>query len=291
MIAIKLQGGLGNQMFQYAAAKSLAFRHNTEVLFDTSWYDHIPDIDTKRVYELSCFKLKRIDIDMKRYQIVNRGLGRKAKLKLAVKGIAKTKLQVFEVPDHKFNAEFDNLPNNTYLEGWFTSEEYFKNKRDILVEDFSYNTEPSGLSKELLHKINNNPSISLHVRRGDYVSNKYANKWHGITDLSYYNKAVSLISKKVNKPLFFVFSDDPEWCKQNLKINFPTTYISHNTSGSEDMRLMRECKHNIITNSTFSWWGAWLNINPNKLVIAPRQWLRDNSIDTSDIIPKSWQKV
>lgn len=291
MIVAKLQGGLGNQMFQYAAAKCLAVRHNTEVFFDTRWFDNIPSTDTKRWYELDCFNIQRNDLDMSKFQVISRGLGRKSKLKLAVKGITKKRLWAFEIPGHEFNAEFDKLPDNTYLDGWFTSEEYFKNIRDVLQKDFSYKNAPAEVSKKLLAIINEVHSVSLHVRRGDYVSNKHANKWHGLTGLDYYKESVAVIAKTVKTPEFFVFSDDPEWCKINLKINFPTTFVSHNTSGAEDMRLMRACQHNIITNSTFSWWGAWLNENPRKIVIAPKQWLADSKIETSDIIPKQWQKI
>lgn len=291
MIVVKLQGGLGNQMFQYAAAKSLATKHNTKVVFDTRWFDNIPDTDTKRWYELDCFKIQKNELKMDDFMIINRGLGRRSKLKIALMGLTKKRLFAFEVPDHKFYSEFNNLPDNIYLDGWFTSEEYFKSIRVDLLKDFNYKVPPTGLNRELMSVISNTTSVSLHVRRGDYISNKHANKWHGLTGLDYYQKAIGVIAKKIHSPKFYVFSDDPTWCKINLKIKYPITYVSHNSKGAEDMRLMRTCKHNIITNSTFSWWGAWLNENPSKIVIAPNQWLANEKVDTSDVIPQNWIKL
>ena len=152
--------------------------------------------------------------------------------------------------------------------------------------------EPQGMNKDLLEQITSDASsVSVHVRRGDYVSNKNAAKFHGLTGVDYYKAVVKEMAKRVKNPKLYIFSDDPEWCKQNLKFTQLTTYISHNTDGSEDMRLMKACKHNIIANSSFSWWGAWLNENPNKIVIAPKQWFSHSESNTKDVIPDSWQKL
>jgi hypothetical protein len=134
-------------------------------------------------------------------------------------------------------------------------------------------------------------SVAVHVRRGDYVSNEAASKTHGLTGVDYYRAAVEQISKKVVRPNLYVFSDDPNWCKDNLAFKQATTYVAHNSDGAEDLRLMRLCRHNIIANSSFSWWGAWLNENPAKQVIAPQTWFADSIHNTKDLIPSTWQKI
>jgi len=290
MIVVKLQGGLGNQMFQYAAAKRLAIQHNTDVILDLRWFDEIPETDTKRWYELDCFNITKKEFKPEDYRVISMGLGRKIKLKMSIKALGKKKLLSFEAPDNSFEQKVLSLPNNIYLDGWFSSEKYFADIRDVLLADFSFKSKPSVKSEQIRKQIQGSESVSVHVRRGDYISNKYASKWHGLTGLDYYNSAVKIVNNKIKNPELFVFSDDPDWCKANLKFKFPTTYVSHNTKGSEDLRLMVACKHNIITNSTFSWWGAWLNQNPDKVVVAPKKWLNDPSENTEDVIPESWLK-
>jgi hypothetical protein len=195
-------------------------------------------------------------------------------------------------PHFHYDPAFANLPKNTVLNGYFQSEQYFRDIRDILLGDFSWVNEPRGKNKELFGQINNDKSsVSVHVRRGDYVSNNNAAKFHGLTGLDYYRAAVNKIAKQVKNPNLYVFSDDPDWCKRKLKFKQPTIYISHNTNGSEDMRLMKTCRHNIIANSSFSWWGAWLNENPNKIVIAPKQWFSHPESNTKDLILSSWHKL
>ena len=135
-------------------------------------------------------------------------------------------------------------------------------------------------------------SVSLHIRRGDYVSNLEANKTHGFIGIEYYNKAISFIHEQILQPHFFVFSDDIAWARENLGLIINVVFINHNQGRSsfEDMRLMSLCKYNIIANSSFSWWGAWLNTAPDKIVITPKQWFA-NGQDTSDLMPENWLKM
>ncbi|MCC7288972.1 alpha-1,2-fucosyltransferase [bacterium] len=278
MITIKLQGGLGNQMFQYAAARSLALRNHTVPTLDLSWFGQdFDDSTTPRHYELSCFVL---DSSTSRY-----------------KGTVLEKLQrrfamQYKEPHFHFDKAFKALPKNTTLEGYFQSEKYFSDIRDELLSDFSWVKEAKGTNRELLGRIKKDESsVSVHVRRGDYVSNENAAKFHGLTGLEYYNAAYQRIKKQIKKPRLYIFSDEPDWCKKSLKFDAPTIYVSHNSDGSEDMRLMKACQHNIIANSSFSWWAAWLNENPDKIVIAPKQWFSHSESNTKDIIPPSWHKL
>ena len=136
-------------------------------------------------------------------------------------------------------------------------------------------------------------SVCIHIRRGDYVEDIITNQFHGVCNLDYYYRSIEYIASKIKNPYFFVFSDDPLWVKQNLILKYPCDYIDQNFGKKdyEDMRVISKCKHNIIANSSFSWWGAWLNINPNKIVIAPKNWFKSKAINTKDLIPESWFKI
>lgn len=278
MIIVKLLGGLGNQMFQYAAARSLAEQNSTDVMFDLSWFDQDFDANTTpRYYELSCFSL---DATAHKYDGTARARLRRR--------LAKQ----YTEPHFHYDENFKKLSKNAVLNGYFQSEKYFIDIREILLLDFTWKKKPEGKNQELLEQIQQDPSsVSVHVRRGDYVSNENAAKFHGLTGAEYYKAAVKQILQKVKSPKLYVFSDDPGWCKQNLKFTQPTTYISHNTDGSEDMRLMKACGHNIIANSSFSWWGAWLNTNPDKVVIGPSRWFSHPESNTKDVIPSTWHKM
>jgi hypothetical protein len=295
MIGVKLMGGLGNQMFQYAAARGLAKRRDTEVGIDKSWYKYNSVIDTPRHYELGCFSFKPHFLKLSQTPI-DPGLfyyqGRQGKLRLKLHQASNhTRLQTYVEQGSDYNKEFSNLPDDTFLFGWWQTEKYFVSAKAEIVRDFQYANQPNNQNMKMLSDIANCNSVSLHVRRGDYVHDKNTNQKHGTKTLDYYQQAIKHIVKKVKNPKFFVISDDPAWCKQNLKFDYPTVYVTHNTAGEEDMRLMRACKHNIIANSSFSWWGAWLNENPGKIVIAPKQWFNDPSINPKDIIPSTWLRV
>lgn len=278
MIIAQLSGGLGNQMFQYASARSLAEQNSTYVMLDLSWFSQEFDVaTTPRKYELSCFAM---DETVQKFE------------KSILQALKLSFVKTYTESHFHYDPAFTKLPKNTNVKGYFQSEKYFAGIRDILLRDFSWINQPRGKNKELLKQITSDKSsVSVHVRRGDYVSNENAAKFHGLTRMEYYKDAVKQIAKHVKNPNLYVFSDESDWCKRNLKFKQPTIYISHNTNGSEDMRLMKACKHNIIANSSFSWWGAWLNKNPDKIVIAPKQWFSHSESNTKDVIPESWQKL
>ncbi|MEK7594262.1 MAG: alpha-1,2-fucosyltransferase [Patescibacteria group bacterium] len=292
MIIAKLMGGLGNQMFQYAAAVGIAEKLGTAVAIDKSWFDTAVDVDTPRRYELDGFALQQAFVNPERLTLVSdRNKTAKTKLYDLTKGRIKPRVLVYKESGHGFDSRVLKLQNNTLLDGFWQTEKYFAHARNKLLEDFEFTNPPSSKNQQLLRDISGSNAISLHVRRGDYANNANTNAFHGLTGLDYYKAAVAKIAKQVKDPTFFVFSDDPEWCKQNLKIDFPSTYVSHNKDGIEDMRLMTHCQHHIIANSSFSWWGAWLNPNPDKIVIAPKKWFNDTSMDTKDILPEEWIKL
>lgn len=156
--------------------------------------------------------------------------------------------------------------------------------------------EPSAINLQILKEIKtNNQSVSLHIRRGNYVNVESVNKVHGTTKLNYYYEAIKAIAKICEQPVFYIFSDDINWAKENLKLSYKHVYIDHNSAKKdyEDLRLMSACKHNILANSTFSWWGAWLNVNKEKIIIAPREWFADpeKNKESESIIPKTWVRL
>lgn len=279
MIVCQLQGGLGNQMFQYATARTLANRHSTKVVLDHTWlvFKHPVGGATQRKYELDCFKLRKTTRQL------SRSLPDRLRMKFATR---------YQEPDVRYDAGFLKQPNNTFVQGHFQTERYFSSIRAQLLEDFSWADAPKGKNKTLLNKIQlDDSSVSIHVRRGDYITNPNASQLHGLLGIAYYQSALKAIRKHVAKPNLYVFSDDPVWCKANLKFDFPTTYIAHNTDGAEDMRLMKSCRHNIVANSSFSWWAAWLNENPQKLVVAPKRWFAKAESNTKAVVPASWLQV
>ena len=181
-----------------------------------------------------------------------------------------------------------------------------------MLSEFSIKYPPSFQNRELSRKIESHESISLHIRRGDFVQDSKTHQFHGACSLDYYNRCIEYVSEKTNNPHFFVFSDDPHWAKENLRQDISTTIVENNSGfkAYEDLQLMSQCKHNIIANSSFSWWGAWLNANPDKIVCAPKQWFRnklmdtkyfipegfipwykDTFVDTKDLVPEDWMKI
>jgi len=285
VIVIKLQGGLGNQMFQYAAGLSVANKLDTDLKLDVSWFENMKEVDTTRFYELDNFSLQQDFITSNQYYFINDSI------KKRLLSIGKVRLNTYKEPHFEYDNNFKKIKNNKYLEGYFQTEEYFKHIRPEILKRFSIKNEPSTKSKEIINMVHKNESVSLHVRRGDYVTNQNASRFHGLMGEDYYKKAIAIMSKKIKAPKYFIFSDEIDWVKKNFDLPKGSVFITHNKSGIEDMRIMIECKHNIIANSSFSWWGAWLGQNKDKVVIAPKLWFLNKKIDTSDIIPERWDKI
>lgn len=291
MIIVQLIGGLGNQMFQYAAGKALALHLGTELKLDINHLEaETRNEYTKRHFELNCFKLNS-SIANKEDLAVYFPIKTTFLKRMSQRFFASlSKGKIFYEPEKKYTSEFFQLSDNTYLTGFWQSEKYFRKYAAQIRSDFRpLNTLPSDL--ELLkEKISESESVSLHVRRGDYVILKSASDFHGSCGLDYYSKAVEALSS--NKKIeLFVFSDDIYWCKQNLNFDVPVTYVEQNNGACWDLYLMSLCKHNIIANSSFSWWGAWLNENSEKVVVAPEYWFKSVKSKELDIIPDAWKII
>jgi len=292
MIVTKLIGGLGNQMFQYAAGRRTAIVNHTELKLDISGYDYQVGI-TPRKYMLDIYNIQASVATKQEIKLFNNHSKHRIQRNLHRVMVFLLRRHYIRQKTSGFARGFLTIPDNSYLEGYWGSEKYFSDIEDIIRKDFTPKNKPDNATIELIQRIKNCNSVSVHVRRNDYVMDKKTHDFHGVCGLGYYKKSISLITKKVTNPSFFIFSDDPVWCKANLRLKNPTVYVTHNLGKKdhEDIILISTCKHNIIANSSFSWWGAWLNSHPDKIVIAPKKWFRDPSINTKDLIPQSWIKI
>lgn len=295
MIIVKINGGLGNQMFQYAFGRAMAIMLQTELKLDCNWFDTIEEGDTVRHYELDCFGLKTL---FATNDEIERIKGKEFQLPNIIKRIIK-KLELFQKESYfveKFyhcDSSIEFCKDNTYFEGYWQSYLYFDTITDIIKKDFLSNHKMQSNDIILSNQIRDTNSISLHIRRGDYVSNSNATSYHGVSSLDYYYEAIQYIKEKVVNPVVYLFSDDINWVKENLKIDLPIVFVENRDPKRpfDDIYLMHLCKHNIIANSSFSWWGAYLNENSEKIVIAPKKWFNDPSINTEDLIPRNWIRM
>lgn len=302
MIIVRLEGGLGNQMFQYAMGRHLAELQSTTLKLDVSTFEAYK----LHRYSLHCFHIwehfatqteidsHRGDISTNSYKLVTRGLLRRLHINYPTGFVSPDRFVLFE-KTFNFDPTYLQRTGPIYVWGYWQTEKYFAAIRDALLREFAIKYRQDLESKRISELIDSTHSVSLHVRRGDYVQDPRTNQVHGACDQSYYQRSVQHIAAHIENPHFFVFSDDPIWVKKELKLGFPTTVVDHNDASRnfEDLRLMSQCKHNIIANSSFSWWGAWLNENPSKIVMAPKQWFADQAREAQagDIVPEAWTKV
>ncbi|MHC1709817.1 MAG: alpha-1,2-fucosyltransferase [Methanomassiliicoccales archaeon] len=191
-----------------------------------------------------------------------------------------------------FNPSVLDLPDDSCLIGYFPCEQYFMDIRKTLLTDLETKLPLKEECTRMIESIREKESVCLHIRRGDYYSNASARKVHAVDLTDYYPKAIDLIKDKVKDPHFFIFSDEPEWARANLHLHGESTIVDINTPSEpeQDLMVMRECKNFIIANSTFSWWGAWLSRNDDKIVTTPRQWFLVD-LDTKDLCPKDWIRI
>jgi len=279
MIQIQIKGGLGNQMFQYATARNLSLKYKKGLILNIEYSFNIPKNDTPRKYQLDSFK---ISPDIK----IDKNLSYLGKI------ILKSIFKIFGEEKQFKIAEFFNKHNlPVFLNGYFQSEKFFVENRKVLLNEFIPKETDFDENKiKIIDTIKKAESVSLHVRRNDYLKPQHA-KDYNVCSMEYYNKAINYIKKHTNNPLVCIFSDDPEWVKKEFKIDNVLFADNNLFKDYEQIYLMSLCKHNIIANSSFSWWGAWLNQNPNKIVIGPKQWLISKSSEELDIMPKDWIKI
>ncbi|MBY0476807.1 MAG: alpha-1,2-fucosyltransferase [Chitinophagaceae bacterium] len=291
MIITELRGGLGNQMFQYAIGKALAVKNKTFLYLDKRpLYDIDETLFVKRPFELNIFNIEFNAASDSQLSIFfpDGHLGWRLLRKLF-----RTKVQ----KENGFNYDGQSIRTNSrhiYLQGYWQSEKYFESISDVIRRDFTFMAKVNPETKKIAQEISEGNSVSIHVRRGDYVTSASAN--HGFIGLTYYKDAFRITAERAKDAKYYIFSDDSAWVKQHLLGYIDSaTMVVHNSGEDswQDMYLMSLCKHNIIANSSFSWWGAWLNKNVDKLVIAPNKWFANEemNLQTGDLIPNSWIRI
>jgi hypothetical protein len=285
MITVRLLGGLGNQLFQYASGRAVALRHGTGLRIDRRAAVRFPQSWAQPA--LHHFAIKEVegplppDRDTPLRYALWRKFGRNPRF-LRESGLG-------------VNAAIMNAPDNTYIQGYLQSETYFTDAEAQIRQDLTIITPPSAQNAEWLERIAATPnSVAVHLRRGDYISSAKGAAAHGTCNAAYYDAALRALADRTGiTPNVFVFSNDPAWCEAELALPFPKTVVGHNSADDhyEDMRLMAACRHHVIANSTFSWWGAWLGTNTDKEVMAPARWFGSPTMQNPDIIPARWHRI
>ena len=293
MVIVRLIGGLGNQLFQYAAARRLSHVLQTTLKLDITYFE----TQRLRVYSLHPFNIQETFASPEELVEI-KGPSRKGLARTSFRLRQKLGLRYrWTVIREGYIGPLDlrliNASGNVYLDGYWQSEKYFTDIQDIIRCEYTIMHKQDPQSKEVARMIGGTQSVSIHVRRGDYVSDSRTSRVHGTCSLEYYQECIRQIAKKVVQPHFFVFSDDPHWAAENLRLEYPITFVIHNdvTKDYEDLRLMSRCRHHIIANSSFSWWGAWLCTCPGKIVMTPKRWFKEPGRDTRDLIPDSWHRI
>jgi len=292
-IILKLSGGLGNQIFQYSAAKALATHHQIPLKIDLDWFDNTPMGSTPRQEMLSRLNIhpqfvhsKGLPLNLPEMQI--------STLNKLIRGLTRKKLIYREKKAFIFQKDFFKQQAPLYLEGYWQSHKYIAPIRETLLKEITPNFPLNSITVKYLEQINSCPnSIMLHIRRGDYVTLNAANQFHGVLSLQFYINALSNL-KDLPSSKVFVFSDDIEWAKNHLTNSLPTIFIENIPSDYavvEELFLMKHCQYHIIANSSLSWLGAWLCEKAEKQVFAPKKWLANQAFPMDDLIPLTWQLI
>ncbi len=291
MIIVRIRGGLGNQLFQYAAGKRLSMDRDVPLKLDVTGYGNQPGAETARKFGLENFNITS------EIATADEVLKMKYPFGIFSKGWRFIKQKIFKQFNIGFNPKILKAPNDYFLDGYFKNEEYFKSIESTIRKEFSLAKPLEQKGQNASANITTSPlPVSLHIRRGDYAKDPSTAAYHGVLPLEYYQQAISLLTEKIGTYQLFIFSDDIDWAKENLKLEsstqIPMTFVScPEIADYEELFLMSLCKHNIIANSSFSWWAAWLNQNPDKIIIAPKRWLAKTGNDYYNEIPSSWIKI
>lgn len=287
LIITRILGGLGNQMFQYAAGRALALASGQQLKLDLT---EMGD------YNLRSFALDQfcIQAEIAEPEEVPSKMKRSFIDRLGSALYARTKIPRVVETSFTFDPRILSIRGSAHLTGYWQSEKYFEAASNAIRKDFELSAPMSTCRQAVLEQIQSTKiPVSVHVRRGDYVTNPKANAVHGTCEPDWYGLAQQTMINQFEEPIFFIFSDDPEWARSNLPRIGRMIFVESHADGrdAEDMHLMASCRAHIIANSTFSWWGAWLNQKPGKHVIAPAQWFRSEEHDARDLIPQEWERV
>lgn len=301
MVIVKLISGLGNQLLQYAFGRQLALEKGVPLKLDISFFES----QDLRSYKLDHFNINakiattaditpfRKDIDT--YKNLHQQTSFYAKVYRKLEPVfypKHTKSYFKEAVWWIYEPQVFKTPKDVYIEGYWQHYKYFENLHPQIFEELTLKEQLTTEAAALLATIKNDPSsVAVHIRRGDYVTDSGANYLMGVLPIGYYRQAINYIKQKISKPSFYFFSDDLDWVKNNIQTDAPVYYVDGNTD-FVDLDLMRHCKNNIIANSTFSWWAAFLNRNIDKIIIAPNQWSPREDVNRNIHLQfPSWIKI
>ena len=291
MIVVKLSGGLGNQLFQYSLGRYLSLKYNTELKFDVQFDANSLNFSARSL-GLSKFNIT-LNIASKeeilKYKFFRTGYLSRIERKLIQFFPSINKKIFVEKPFEIFNKEL--FTRDCYVLGYWQSEYYFRSIENVIRNDLQINFELGDVNKDIFNEISNSESVSIHIRRGDYITINGNSKIYSLCSLEYYNDAIAFLKSKFGSSVFYIFSDDIAWAKE-IFLGDIFKIIDNNLENPHvDLFLMSLCKHNIIANSSFSWWAAWLNCNKNKVIVSPREWYVDKSLNKkaiSSLILENW---
>jgi hypothetical protein len=288
MIVTRLVGGLGNQVFQYAAGRSLAARLGAELVLDSSWIEGAGGAGpgSARSYRLGCFALPYEPVPAQRVARVPAQTRIEYHLQRLLPSRRPKLTALVEERGGELDGRFFTARDDTLLLGFWESERYFAEHVALIRSELRFAAEPG---PALAAEIGERASVSLHVRRGDKLTTAAAAAKHVSLEPSWYAAALETLARRAGSlDTAYVFSDDPEWCRDHLELPLPTVVVDGHAD-HEDLRLMSLCRHHVIANSTFGWWGAWLDPRPDSVVVAPATWRLDRP--TPDAVPGRWIQV
>ena len=283
-------GGLGNQMFQYATGRYLAHYHQTPLKLDRHFLEDRSATGkfTYRQYALDLFQIQENFVQPNEFFPSTRRYQRLQPTWYKVRRFFNPNLPMYlKQSTFFFDENLCNAPSHVYLDGYWQSEKHFKPVEAIIREEFTFKNGFSKNNLTLIEHIERKPAVCLHVRRGDYMRLPL----HQVCTLAYYHRGIDYLSQRISDLEIFVFSDDIAWCQQNLSGKTPLHFVSEaGRTTRDDLQAMTRCQHFIISNSSFSWWAAWLARNPDKIVVVPERWV-NITMKNDEIVPENWVKL
>lgn len=286
MIIVNLKGGMGNQLFQYALGRHLSLLNETELKLDIDGLARANITgDIYRPFEIDAFNIKNTIATASEVRRLKYPFG------LLSKALRWLKFKLSKDKNTVFNPKVFSWGDDIFLDGYWQSPKFFESIRDVLISELTLKSEMSTAATDFARQIQETEAVSIHIRRGDYIKNPRVQTEFGVCTTNYYLSAVDYLNQHTSSPTYFVFSDDIDWVKENLPLPKTTIFVKgKEVTTVEELVLMSMCKHNIIANSTFSWWGAWLNTNLNKIVVTPTPWWDKRTYD-KNLILESWIKL
>jgi hypothetical protein len=273
-VIVETMGGIGNQLFQYAFGKSLSIKRKCTLYLDNSWFEkEHGNIYAKRLFRLNFFKCQ--------YREMNWILKKMSTL-------SKTNSEIIYRYDPLITEKINFI--NKY-HGYWQSYKYFDFAKTSIQSEIQLK-EKSDAYKLMEHNIKQNDYLCIHIRRGDYFLNPMIKDIHGVITIDYYQEAINYLESKFGLLRKLIFSDDPDWCKNNLQVNKSyKIFKNNNFNDYEELTLMAKCKYFIIANSSFSWWAAYLSETDETRIVAPQNWFKDSSLEPQNIIPENWMRI